>query len=261
MRLSIKSKGKKDLFCAVFGHLKNLTNLVNIMFYNDHIYIQGMDKSHICLFEINMAANWFDSYILDDADMKQVAINVSIFHKIISSVAVDEIINIFYNAESDNLFVDMNVLLSDGNEKNNVSYKVPLCEYDIDLLSIPEKNDYDAEIVFNSVKICATTLHMMSFGDTVNIICNEDIVKFVVTGDLAEMTMNIPTEDLIEYSVIEDQEVNLLYSLNYFNKMCLSNKLSENIEICIGADNPMKIKYDLGDNSKMVFYLAPKMED
>ena len=261
MHLSIKSKGKKDLFCSIFGQLKNFTSLINIMFYEDHIYIQGMDKSHVCLFEIKLKSSWFDSYQLDTVDMKNVAVNVSIFHKIISSVSLDELINIFYKGESDELFVEMNVLQQDGSEKNNVVYKIPLCEYDSDLLEVPETTEYDAEITFNSKKVCSIIDNMTTFGDTINVVCNDETVKFVIIGAMAEMTVNIPTEDLVEYSVNEGEEINLLYSLAYLNKLCLSNKLSENVEMCIGNECPMRIKYDLGDESTIIFYLAPKLDE
>ena len=102
---------------------------------------------------------------------------------------------------------------------------------------------------------------MTTFGDTINVVCNDETVKFVIIGAMAQMTVNIPTEDLVEYSVNEGEEINLLYSLAYLNKLCLSNKLSENVEMCIGNECPMRIKYDLGDESTIIFYLAPKLDE
>ena len=43
--------------------------------------------------------------------------------------------------------------------------------------------------------------------------------------------------------------------------MCLTNKLSNEIHFSISAEYPMKISYDLGDDSSIVFYIAPKMSD
>jgi hypothetical protein len=43
--------------------------------------------------------------------------------------------------------------------------------------------------------------------------------------------------------------------------MCLTTKLSDNVEISIGRECPMKMKYDLGDKSRVLFCLAPKLED
>jgi hypothetical protein len=65
----------------------------------------------------------------------------------------------------------------------------------------------------------------------------------------------------LEYSIIEGQVINLNYSLSYINKMCLTNKLSSEIQFSISAEYPMKISYDLGDDSSIVFYIAPKLAD
>jgi hypothetical protein len=42
--------------------------------------------------------------------------------------------------------------------------------------------------------------------------------------------------------------------------MCITTKLSAEIEWSISADIPLKIKYDLGDNSSVMFFIAPKIE-
>jgi hypothetical protein len=43
--------------------------------------------------------------------------------------------------------------------------------------------------------------------------------------------------------------------------MCLTTKLSSEIEFGISGEFPMRIKYDLGDNSQVIFFIAPKMAD
>ena len=40
--------------------------------------------------------------------------------------------------------------------------------------------------------------------------------------------------------------------------MCITNKLSSEIQFSISKEFPMKINYDLGDNSIIEFYIAPK---
>ena len=45
------------------------------------------------------------------------------------------------------------------------------------------------------------------------------------------------------------------------NKMCLTNKLTDDISFSISNQAPMKIKYDLGDNSSILFFIAPKVND
>jgi hypothetical protein len=43
--------------------------------------------------------------------------------------------------------------------------------------------------------------------------------------------------------------------------MCISNKLGNDIEIGISKEYPMRIKYNLGINSNLLFFLAPKIDD
>ena len=73
------------------------------------------------------------------------------------------------------------------------------------------------------------------------------------------MRVNIPVDDMSSYSVVEGEDINLNYSLIYISKMCITNKLSSDIDFCLSNECPMKIKYDLGDNSSLLFYIATKI--
>jgi proliferating cell nuclear antigen len=75
------------------------------------------------------------------------------------------------------------------------------------------------------------------------------------------MRVDIPIDDLTSYSIVEGAEIKLTYSLAYMNKMCITNKLSTDIDFSLSNDRPMKIEYSLGEDSSMVFFIAPKVED
>ena len=102
---------------------------------------------------------------------------------------------------------------------------------------------------------------MLAFGTDLNIKCSEERIDLVTDGIVGEMLVNIPIDDLNEYSIVEGDVIDLKYSLNYIAKMCLTNKLSSEVIFSISADYPMKINYDLGDDSSIVFYIAPKISD
>ena len=121
--------------------------------------------------------------------------------------------------------------------------------------------EYDAEFSISSKKICEIMSQMLSFGNDLNIKCSEEKIDLVADGMVGEMLVNIPIDDLNEYSIVEGEVIDLKYSLNYIAKMCLTNKISNEVVFCISADYPMKIKYDLGDESSIVFYIAPKISD
>ena len=62
MRLTIENKSKLEVFVAIFQLLKNWSSHINMNFEEDKLYIQSMDKTHICLADIEIKNNWFSFY-------------------------------------------------------------------------------------------------------------------------------------------------------------------------------------------------------
>ena len=114
----------------------------------------------------------------------------------------------------------------------NKFFKLPLLDYEYQEMVIPT-TDYDSEFTLPSKKIADMLSQLSNFGDDLNIKCSEDCVDFKASGNSVEMRVNIPTDDMDSYSIIEDEEVNLTYSLIYLSKMCLTNKLSNDIEFSL----------------------------
>jgi len=256
MKITISNKNKKDLFVALFQILKSCTSIVRVKFEQDKMYIQGMDKSHICLFDLNIQKIWFDDYDIDEENT--VCFDTNIFHLILSSKQESHNIIIRYD-QDDSINID---LISQEHLKGEFDkhFKIPLADYEYQEMNINE-TDYDAEFSITSKKICEITSQMLSFGNDINIKCSEERIDLITDGIAGEMLVNIPINDLNEYSIVEGDVIDLKYSLNYITKMCLTNKLSNEVEFFISAEYPMKIKYDLGDDSSLVFFIAPKISD
>ena len=102
---------------------------------------------------------------------------------------------------------------------------------------------------------------MSSFGDDINIKCTDQGIDLISNGVMGEMLVNVPIDDLSEYSINEGDDIDLNYSLVYIHKMCITNKLSTDVDFSLSNDMPMKIRYDLGDDSSIMFFIAPKMND
>jgi proliferating cell nuclear antigen PCNA len=256
MKLIVSDKQKRDIFLALFQILKGCTSLVTIFFNDDHIYIQGMDKAHICLFDMKIMKEWFDHYEINASDMTDISIDTTTFHTILNMVKDDQSITIFYEGHGDNLDIELTSVSKLNYDKY---FSIPLADMENDLLNVPD-TDYDAEFSINSKKICEMTAQMICFGSDIRINCGEEKINLSTQGVLGDMLVTIPLDDLNEYSISEDETVDLLYSLSFLHKMCLTTKLSANINFAISKNYPMRIAYDLGDDSKLLFYLAPKIE-
>jgi proliferating cell nuclear antigen PCNA len=256
MKLLISDKRKKEMFVALFQILKGSTNLISMMINDDHIFIQGMDKSHVCLFDIKIMGTWFSHFEVNFGDSKNICFDSSTLHTILNIATDDHSISISYQGDADKLSID---LMSNVKGNFNKFFSVPLTEFDNDIFDIPN-TDYDAEFSINAKKMHDITSQMILFGSDIRINCVDDKINLNTDGDLGNMMVSIPIDDLNEYCIAEDETIELLYNLTFLHKMCLSTKLSNDINVSISKDCPMKIKYDLGENSQFLFYLAPKLD-
>jgi hypothetical protein len=67
MKLTIENKAKLEMFVALFQLLKNWGSYLSLQFDINQLYIQSMDKSHICLSSIIIKADWFAEYSVSES--------------------------------------------------------------------------------------------------------------------------------------------------------------------------------------------------
>lgn len=79
------------------------------------------------------------------------------------------------------------------------------------------------------------------------------------------MFVEIKIDDLTTFIIDEGGKLHLSFSLQYLHNICLYHKLAKEIEIKLSEAYPVQIIYDLGgehgNNAKIKFYLAPKIND
>ena len=62
MKIQISDKKKKEAFVSLFQILKNCSSLITTKINSESLHIQGMDKSHVCLFDAKINSTWFSSF-------------------------------------------------------------------------------------------------------------------------------------------------------------------------------------------------------
>ena len=286
MRLTIENKSKMEMFVALFQLLKNWGSCLNLHFEKTRLYIQSMDKSHICLSSIHISSDWFSHYEIDnpanislDSTNFAIMMNYALKHSKMEIKFEDEsdpdtiFINLSSsNGSSNNICTNNTVDVVEPKKKGKVTkvkedhnkfdhfFELGLIEVEQDTLNIPEV-EYDVDFTMKSDNFSELISELMVFGSNLNIICNEDKVEFNASGDAGKLKVNIPIDDLNEYAIAEGDSLDISYSLTHLGKMCLSTKLGQYVSLSISTEYPMAIKYDLGDNSSVAFYIAPKIAD
>ena len=54
------SPSKSNILCEILKKLKLFTESFVLMVNNERLYIQGMDSSHIIIFDLHLSSEWFD---------------------------------------------------------------------------------------------------------------------------------------------------------------------------------------------------------
>jgi proliferating cell nuclear antigen PCNA len=244
MRLSISDIKKKQLFVSLFQVLKSCSSAITIFFHPEKIYIQGMDASHVCLLDTSITVSFHSTF----------------FHTILSMVQEQQTIFIEYQEDADVILIQLIANVEETKGDFNKFFTLPLLDIDNNLLDIPVV-EYDAEFTILAKKMGELVSQLSNFGDVINIKCNEEAIHVGTKGVGGEMMVHIPMDDLSEFSISEGDELCMSYSLHYIHKMCVTTKLSADIHFSISHEYPLKIHYDLGNDSSIAFYMAPKIED
>ena len=87
MEIIIQDKLKAELFINIFQNIKLFSDIFTIDINEETFYIQGMDASHVSIFEINLTRDWFDTYNVSSST--SLGINSSIFPKILNTWTCD----------------------------------------------------------------------------------------------------------------------------------------------------------------------------
>ena len=259
MKLTIENKAKLEMFVALFQLLKNWGSYLSLQFNNEELYIQSMDKSHICLSSIVIKAAWFSEYSVSEGT--NLSVDAASFATMMNYALKHNRLEITESG-ADKLCIN----LLNGEDLKTVKdnfdhfFELPLMDVEHETLLIPEV-DYDVEFTMDAKKFGELISELMVFGPNLNIVCTEDILELNANGEAGKLKVNVPIDSLNEFAISEGEKLDISYSLIHIGKMCLSSKLGNEISIGISAEYPMSLKYNLGDGSSVAFFVAPKIVD
>jgi|Laugresu1bdmlbdd_1035124.scaffolds.fasta_scaffold03442_2 proliferating cell nuclear antigen PCNA len=260
--LAINNVQTAEWFTSIFQHARLFTEHMNIMFEPNRMYIQSMDATRVSIFEVYLPAEWFCKYEHSGDSTVTIGVHSTMLFKILNTREKNQSLNIKFNSNDDEkLYLHFN---SEDKTVFDKNFEMPLMDIENELMAIPE-SDSDAEFSISSANFANIVNQMKLFGDTIEINCSEEIVELLsISQEAGKMTVNIDIDELTSYSINEGEQLHLSFSLHILHNICQYNKISKEMEIHLKENFPLKLIYHLGNNvpgAKLVFYLAPKIED
>jgi len=254
MLVSINNLKKAEQFVHLFQFLKLFTNSLNILFNKDRFYVQGMDSSHVSVFEASLKSDWFDVYDVNEDTI--IGINVSLFFKILNIRSDSHKINIIQH--EDNLDVE---LISDLKSEYDKFFNMPLMDLEIEQLNIQET---DSSLIFSmeSKKFKTLIDQFSNFGEDIEFKYSDDELMLISDNNTeGSMKINIKLDDMESCEVEENANFKCSYNLKIISNMAQFQKLTADVFLHISPEMPFQLIYNLDDDNYVRFFLAPKISD
>merc|ERR1712066_978487 len=154
----------------------------------------------------------------------------------------------------------------EGGEDRIADFDLKLMQIESEHMEIPEQH-YKVVARLPSADFQRICRDLREFGETMQVKASKEGITFSVQGDVGAGNVMLKPreaekpEEKVTLKV--DEPVTATFALRYLVNFSKAAPLCGAVELGLGPDAPLLVKYDLetGDNGYMQFYLAPKIDD
>lgn len=208
------------------------------------IDIRVIDSSQIAMAILNIPKTMFEEYILEGDKSLSVGTNFLELSKLMKRARSDDIVE-----------------LSIGN-KIGIKFKGKTTRsYELGILETSTPSREPKIETVDEIKIAGglfaehvKDIEMVSSKITLEF--NKGVI-LSGEGDVSEVTIEIPDENLIEKNVKEGSKVT--FSIEYLKNLIAAIDADTIITLRLKTNSPMVLEYNIGDG-KVKYYLAPRIE-
>lgn len=243
-------------FLIIFKQYKNISEYISFYVYTDKLYIQNMDVNKICLCEITINAQWFDSYTTElDSDNDSLT-----FH--IKSETLSKILSTYESGQTVKLKLVKNdkFIMTFCHESNKNTFRIPLQEITGELIQL-NGTDYDLSFKLKTKKFESYCTQIGKSGSYIKIHCDENNIQFATNDVDISMDIDIPINVLDYYDIVEDYVYTHTFDNKYFSIITGFKNISENVFAYLQTDNPLKLVYSVNNDLTIIFYIAPQIDN
>jgi len=248
-----------SLLKKVAESMKDLCKDVNFDCSEKGIEVQCMDSSHVALVSLLLRECAFSEFKCDRP--VSLGMNIDSLSKILKMTGTNDSLKIRYQNDADTVNFQC-----EGSDDRLADFDLKLMQIESEHMEIPEQH-YKVVARIPSTEFQKICRDLKEFGETIQISGSKEGLKFMVQGDLGNGNVMLKPregekpEEKVSLTVHEP--VTATFALRYLVNFSKAEKLCGSVELGLGPDAPLLVKYDLesGENGHMKFYLAPKIDE
>lgn len=226
--------------------LKDILSDVNIIFDETGLRILALDSARVALVNVFLEASKFEEY--QCASRTIAGINISNTYKILKSIS-----------NSDTMTMDitdnqvLKITVHNVAKKTTTVHELKLLDINDEGLDVPDIELDSVTVVLSTEfqKICRDMTHLSQY---VTIRRTKETFEMDCLGDFANQ------KTVIRDDAGPDKTIENVFSLKYINMFTKSTNMSQNLELFMGQDMPIILRFCIANLGDLKFYLAPNIE-
>merc|ERR1712039_431391 len=218
------------------------------------------DSSHVALVSLLLRESAFADFKCDRPT--SLGMNVDSLAKILKMCGPTDSLKVRWQGGADTVGFQC----ESGSDDRIADFDLKLMQIESEHMEIPEQQ-YKVTARLPSAEFQRICRDLKEFGETMQVKASKEGITFSVQGDAGGGNVMLKPresdkpEEKVALSVHEP--VTATFALRYLVNFAKAAPLCGSVELGLGADAPLLVKYNLetGDNGYMQFYLAPKIDD
>merc|ERR1712119_30804 len=224
------------------------------------LQVQSMDSSHVALVSLLLRESAFADFKCDRPT--SLGMNVDSLAKILKMCGPTDSLKVRWQGGADTVGFQC----ESGSDDRIADFDLKLMQIESEHMEIPEQH-YKVTAKLPSGEFQKICRDLKEFGETMQVSASKEGIKFSVQGDVGAGNVMLKPresekpEEKVTLTVHEP--VTATFALRYLVTFAKAAPLCGQVELGLGPDAPLLVKYDLetGDNGFMQFYLAPKIDE
>merc|ERR1711874_509587 len=239
---------------------KELCKDVNFDCSEKGLQVQSMDSSHVALVSLLLRESAFADFKCDRPT--SLGMNVDSLGKIFKMCGPNDSLKLRWQNDADTL----NFQCESSDDDRIADFDLKLMQIESEHMEIPEQQ-YKVVVKMPSGEFQKICRDLKEFGETMQVKASKEGITFSVQGDAGGGNVMLKPreaekpEDRVALTVHEP--VTATFALRYLANFAKAAPLCGSVELSLGPDSPLSVKYDLdkSDNGYLQFYLAPKIDE
>jgi|TARA_B100001175_G_scaffold304656_1_gene300874 proliferating cell nuclear antigen len=240
--------------------IKDILTDASIMFSKNGLRIINFDKTHTILVNVILHANKFEKYVCDP-DKIIICANTLHLFKVISTMSNDDTLSIYIEKDDyhDGVVSHLGLQYDNGDIKQCYTQKLRLIEPDNEELVVPDVTystvinlpTSDFQKIIRDLNGISDRIEIKSVGSDLIFSCEGNFASSRILRSESDGSMEFIQKP--DASVVIQGEFSLK-SLSHFIKC---TPLCSNLEMYLGNDLPLIVKYDVASLGEIKLCLAP----